>query len=214
MTTTRQHLLDRARELFNEHGLEAVGARDLARDLDLSPGNVSYYFPRKENLVAELMKELGDRNAENVAALALATSLPDLLDKYRETFRAQYDYRFLPRALVHIMDTYPALGHRYTEVEAERRESLMAAFEAMVGTDLDPTATPEAISRIVATCTITARFWLSEMRISYDGLQPDTVIDHYLAVIAHAAWALATPAAKQRLAPYLDGVIPATGPRS
>ncbi len=39
--TTRQAILDRSRELFNEHGLESVGVRDLARDLGLSPGNVS-----------------------------------------------------------------------------------------------------------------------------------------------------------------------------
>jgi AcrR family transcriptional regulator len=213
MTATRQLLLDRAREMFNEHGLDSVGVRDLARDLDLSPGNVSYYFPRKEDLVAELMSELRERNARNVDAVTAASSLPELLDRYRETFRAQYDYRFIPRALLHIIDTYPALGRRYTEVDGKRREGLTRAFTAMVGTDIDPDATPAAIARVVATCTITARFWLSEMRLSYDGHLPESVIDHYLAIIAHAVWALATPSTKQQLASYLDGVIAASSHR-
>ena len=46
----------------------------------------------------------------------------------------------------------------------------------MVGIDLQPSTTNETISAIVATCTVTARFWLSEMRLSFNDMDPATVI--------------------------------------
>ena len=206
---TRERLIDRAKELFNEQGLEAVGVRDLARDLDLSPGNVSYYFARKEHLIEELMAELARENADNVAALASAGSLSCLLDRYRAVFTTQYDYRFLARSVVHIVETYPAVGSRYSSVDSSRRRGLAEAFERLVGTDLQPDTTSTSISAIVGTCTLIARFWLSEMRLSFQGLERDAVIDHYVAIIAHSTWSAATPEARMTLQPYLDRVLPA-----
>jgi AcrR family transcriptional regulator len=42
---------ERGREVFNEPGVAAVGVREIARDLGLSPGNVSYHYPTKEALL-------------------------------------------------------------------------------------------------------------------------------------------------------------------
>ncbi|MDJ0924560.1 MAG: TetR/AcrR family transcriptional regulator [Acidimicrobiia bacterium] len=208
MTETRQILLRRARELFNEHGLQAIGVRDLARDLDLSPGNVSYYFARKENLVEALMEELRTKNQQNLQDLLRATSLADLLSRYRTVFSTQYEYRFLARAVVEIVETYPRLGDLYSTVDRERTRGLAEAFKRMVGTDLESGTSDTAISAIVGTCTLTARFWLSEMRLSFDEIDPEIVIDHYLALIAHTLWAAATPPARRSLQAYLDRIIP------
>jgi AcrR family transcriptional regulator len=59
---TARRILEHAREAFNERGVAAVGVREIARDLDLSPGNVSYHYPTKEALVAALMREMHARN--------------------------------------------------------------------------------------------------------------------------------------------------------
>ena len=48
---TAERILEYAREAFNERGVAAVGVREIARDLGLSPGNVSYHFPTKEALI-------------------------------------------------------------------------------------------------------------------------------------------------------------------
>ena len=208
-STTRDNLLDRARELFNERGLEAVGVRDLARDLGLSPGNVSYWFAKKQDLVEALMEQLAERNARTVRDLGDAADLADLLARHRETFVAQYDYRFLGRAVVHLLETYPDLAARYRATEIERRRGLTTALSAMVGHDLRADTDERTLARIVATFTLTARFWLGEVRLSFDDAAPDRVIDHYLAVLAHALWPPATPRGRRSLSPFLDGVLTA-----
>src|SRR5687767_14180146 len=96
---TRARILERARERFNEQGLDAVGVRDLARDLGLSPGNLSYWFPRKEDLVGALFDELRTRHGGLLAAVAGARDVDELLTRYRAVFASQHDWRCLARAL-------------------------------------------------------------------------------------------------------------------
>ncbi len=206
--TTRQAILDRSRELFNEHGLESVGVRDLARDLGLSPGNVSYYFPKKEDLIAALMGELAARNTANVADLTTSENLADLLERYRRTFEAQYEYRFLPRAIVHIIESFPDLAARYRQVETKRRQGLTLALESMIGTELKRDVDAETLAVVVGTFTLVARFWLSEARISFPESDPLELIDHYLAILAHSLWSPATASGRRSLRPLLAGIRP------
>jgi AcrR family transcriptional regulator len=206
-STTRQSILDRSRELFNEQGLESVGVRDLARDLGLSPGNVSYYFAKKEDLIAALMDELASRNTANVADLALAGNLSDLLGRYRSTFEAQYEYRFLARAIVHIVESYPDLAARYRTVEMSRRQGLASVLAAMVGSELRSDTGEETLALVVGTFTLVARFWLSEARISFPSNEPRDLVDHYIAILAHALWSPATADGRRSLLPLLSGIL-------
>ena len=109
--------------------------------------------------------------------------------------------------MVDVVESSPHFAKRYAKVDRERTRGLADVFRGMVGIDLEPSTTNETISAIVATCTLTARFWLSEMRLSFNDIDPATVIDHYLAIIAHALWNPATPAARQQLQPFLEGII-------
>ena len=45
---TKDKILEKSLELFNNQGVHNVGVRDIARALEISPGNMSYHFPKKE----------------------------------------------------------------------------------------------------------------------------------------------------------------------
>jgi len=207
VTGNRDTILARARLLFNELGLESVGVRELARDLGLSPGNVSYHFPRKQDLVEALMAEHGARNAAIIEELARAPRVVDLMETYRRIFEGQFEYRFLLRSIVQVVEQHPELDARYAATDGERRRALARAFTAMVGAELRADTDDAAIARIVGTCTVVARFWASEMRLSFQATPVERVIDHYLAIIAHAISPVATGGTRRSLAPYLDLVL-------
>src|SRR6186997_2413830 len=65
---TARRILDHARQAFNERGVAAVGIREIARDLGLSPGNVSYHFATKDALLAALVLEAHAQNNAQIAA--------------------------------------------------------------------------------------------------------------------------------------------------
>src|SRR4029078_1104968 len=68
MRDTRRRILDTARSMFNEEGLARVGVRDIARALEMSPGNLAYHFATKDDLVAALVIELPELNLATVFA--------------------------------------------------------------------------------------------------------------------------------------------------
>lgn len=44
---TKERIVSKALELFNEHGIEYVGLRELAAHLGIRVSNITYYFPTK-----------------------------------------------------------------------------------------------------------------------------------------------------------------------
>ena len=57
---TRLQIIQLAAHLFIENGYSHTTAKQIARELDLSPGNITFYFPTKEHMLAVLVKELFD----------------------------------------------------------------------------------------------------------------------------------------------------------
>ena len=53
----RKALLQTARRLFNTYGYERVSMRQLADELHMAVGNLTYYFPRKRQIVEALMED-------------------------------------------------------------------------------------------------------------------------------------------------------------
>ena len=56
--TTRLDIIRRATTVFLEQGYSASSTKQIAEDLDIGTGNLTYYFPTKEHLLAELVDML------------------------------------------------------------------------------------------------------------------------------------------------------------
>ncbi|MBU5322515.1 TetR/AcrR family transcriptional regulator [Sarcina ventriculi] len=52
---TKEDILITARELFNEYGYKNISMRDIAKKLNISVGNLTYYFKKKEDLIEEVV---------------------------------------------------------------------------------------------------------------------------------------------------------------
>ena len=57
---TRLEIIKYAAKCFVEDGYTATSIKGIANELDLSPGNITFYFPSKEHLLAVLVDELFD----------------------------------------------------------------------------------------------------------------------------------------------------------
>ncbi len=57
---TRLQIIQLAAHLFIEEGYSVTTVGKIAKTLDLSPGNITFYFPSKEHMLAELVDELFD----------------------------------------------------------------------------------------------------------------------------------------------------------
>jgi len=55
---TKREIVHMANRLFMENGFTATTAAALCKELGISNGNLTYYFPTKEHLLLELVKEM------------------------------------------------------------------------------------------------------------------------------------------------------------
>lgn len=201
---TREEILDSALRLVNARGLAALSTRAVAEDLALSPGNVSYHFPRKENLVHALVIRHGEQNRARLERDV--TSPGDFLEMFRALFHGQLRVRGLLLALPDITETFEEIRAHYRRAERARRRRLLDLLcglrdrGSLAADDRD-------LARLVSRLTLVARFWVAESRVSYARYAEQRVVAHYLALVADTLAPCATPAARASLAPYLDGWI-------
>lgn len=117
---TDRRILDHAREAFNERGVTAVGIREIARDLGLSPGNVSYHFATKEALIAAMVRE---GHAENTAALQPPPRLRDFSELHGillVVMRRDLDNRWLQRDYTSLLATMPSFRELHDQLQGPR----------------------------------------------------------------------------------------------
>ena len=89
-TAKKDRLIDAAMVRFHHDGVASSSLATVARDADVPPGNVYYYFQTKDALAEAVI----DRWCERVAdSLAIHQSHPDPLDRVRSFIASAGDHR-------------------------------------------------------------------------------------------------------------------------
>ena len=198
---TARRILDHARRAFNERGVAAVGIRDLARELDLSPGNLSYHFPTKEALIAALVEEA---HASNNAVAAPPDPLDFIqLDRIvRTIMQRDVEHQWLMRDAVGLMLSLPALRGQHGRLQRAREARVDGMIARLIQARmLDSERTDRALLRLQVLTQIF--FWVPSALIA----APDRDPAERLELHARAALALfavyATPVGRRQLMPLL-----------
>src|SRR5688500_10108788 len=127
----RDQILDRALELFNERGIEYLGVRELAKELGLKAGNITYYFPTKDDLVLGAAQRLRALNNATVR-VPDEPSLTAYVAMVEQTFRNHYAFRCLFMCMPNLMAHNEKLAAGYIgATEVERRRVLREYLEAL-----------------------------------------------------------------------------------
>src|SRR6188474_638989 len=100
---TEERIVQLALEMFNKAGVEYVGMRELAAALDMRIGNLTYYFPTKDELVNRLSIDLAEENNKTIAPIEQVT-MNAFFEMLRQVFRNHVNYRCLMLSFVHIME--------------------------------------------------------------------------------------------------------------
>ncbi len=195
---TARRILDHARRAFNERGVAAVGIRDLARGLGLSPGNLSYHFATKEALIAALVEEVHAAN-NTVAAPAGSLDFVMLDASIRDIMRRDVDNVWATRDAVGLMLTVPALRAQHTRMQRAREARADGMIARLIEAGLlDGECTDRALLRQQLLTQIF--FWIPSALLAAPDRDPAERLDfHARAALALFA-AYATPAGRRQLA--------------
>lgn len=158
---TRARILARSLELFNAHGEPHVTTAMIARELDISAGNLYYHFPTKDAIVEALFERFRARiDVAPPGGRVAAEALEDLWLYLHLMLEAIWEYRFLYRSLDDLLGRNRRLGEALRHVMERKRLAIAGFCEALVAAGA-MRASPGQIRALAANVLLVATYWLS-----------------------------------------------------
>ena len=128
---TAERIVASALGLFNRFGEPNVAATMVAADLGISPGNLYYHYPGKEDIVNHLF---GQYLNDLQALLPASQDVKDLEDAWffmHSLFELVWRYRFLYRDLNDLLSKYRQLEQQVKQVLANKHASFLTLLKCM-----------------------------------------------------------------------------------
>lgn len=128
-TNTRQKIIERSIALFNKRGLQYVAIDHIASDLKMSPGNLTYHFKHKHDLIRATLVVLQERLLLALETTTKTTSADESATYLILIFRTFWEFRFFFNALTFLLTSDAQLRKEYFEF---RERSLQAIEDDML----------------------------------------------------------------------------------
>ena len=202
-TNTSDKIRDRALEMFNERGIEYVGLREIAADLNMRVSNITYYFPTKDDLVYEISMELSKSNAQTIVA-AEALTMEEFLKMLHQVFRNHVRFRCLMLSFVHVMKQNKRIATTYKETQKKRYAAIETNVQALAAGGYLNIKNKNDLKFLVSAIALISRFWISEAAVSFTQLSDAAQMKHYLELIIKLLTPYATAKAKTQMDDFLN----------
>ncbi|WOG27165.1 TetR/AcrR family transcriptional regulator [Endozoicomonas sp. 8E] len=113
---TRDRILDKALELFNDRGERTVTTNHIAADLGISPGNLYYHFRNKDEIILALFQRLIDNIAVNmVIPEGRPLNFQDKRSYLELALAGMWEFRFIYRDVHGVMGRSSELRSAYQQ---------------------------------------------------------------------------------------------------
>lgn len=202
---TRQRILDHAREAFNARGVVAVPVREIARELDLSPGNVSYHFPTKEALIAALIEDAHAANNALVTSTVGPLDFARVDQIIRTIMLRDLENRWLTRDCVGLLTALPSLRSLHEHLQRAREARVDDVVARLIDSgSLDGERTRRALPELRQQILTQVFFWLPAAILAATDRDPADALDHHARAALALFRAYCTPAGRRRLEALLD----------
>lgn len=158
---TKNNIILKAIDLFNEHGTAAVSLNSLAEALGISAGNLQYHYRSKEEIIRTILEVMF--NDWNAVYQQMETE-SFTLDTLRHTLHINFDliwkYRFFYRELNALLLNDDVLAKRYAAIQ-EQRLSEQETLTKQMAKSSGVRPTSKELHNMVVIGWILSNSWLS-----------------------------------------------------
>ena len=112
MASTKERILNIAVDLFNSKGFVNVTMRNLADELGISLGNLTYHFKKKEDLMEAIHEQIDDERNFLLESVQMIPSIANIHQQMVPLLQLYERYRFLQQDILEINRGYPQLAEK------------------------------------------------------------------------------------------------------
>ncbi len=171
MSNIKDKILKSALRLFNEKGISQVSLRDIASEMGISLGNLTYHFKKREDIIDALYLSLVNKFDVVVNEnLGTKNQLQLLFEIPYTTLSNFYEYRFLMLDFVLITRSHDAIGNHYRKLIREREQQFEMLINDLVAAKLlREERIVNEYNYLFKNLRIVIDFWLSSKAIDQNG---------------------------------------------
>jgi AcrR family transcriptional regulator len=162
---TAERILATSLELFNRFGEPNVSTSVISSELRISPGNLYYHYPSKDELVNRLFDLYEHALLELLSASGDVHDVEDAWFFLHSLFELIWQYRFLYRDLNHLLSRNRHLETRFPALLQHKKTALRTVLDHL-GEKNPPSALTPAEAElmrdaIAASMVVLLTYWLS-----------------------------------------------------
>ena len=183
---TRDRILDAALRLFNQEGVAKVSTNRISTEIEISSGNLYYYFKSKEQLVEWLFSRLEREILPFTTGGASLVALDDVWLALHLSFETIEKYRFIYADIDYLTREYPRLGERIKMLTAGAINSMRAMCGSLAQTGVI-VAEDDQIDSLAFHIVLTATCWSTFVKLmpvkDAGALEPGLAAYHVLTLL-------------------------------
>jgi AcrR family transcriptional regulator len=184
---TREKILHTALALFNEKGVSQISSRNISEELGISYGNLTYHFPKKEDIVMALYQQMQNKINEQFALLEKQiVGLHFVLDNLKAIFKVLHEYKFVFLGFAYLNREFEAI-RQDTWTQFEYRRGLLERLAHFLGQGgfLRPENVPHENKSKIHNLLHIMHFWILDAEFFYKGAEEQKV-NYYLEMFFNA----------------------------
>jgi len=178
---SKEKILQKALELFNDKGFANVSIRLIASELNISHSNLIYHYKTKNDIATALHNQLLEKAiALNTQAVVYTDFIESLFESTKQGFEILFDYLFLMIDLNFILKENQVLKTAFLEVEKVRAKMYQNVITTAVeNKDLRKELYPNEYDFFIDQINIFSDSWIVSSQIYHTDLTKKQVIDLY-----------------------------------
>ena len=195
---TKERILDKALELFNEKGISSVSSKHISDELGISYGNLCYHFPKKDDIILQLYLNMQKEIDEQFASMQKEVmSFEFMLSRLKVLFEEIYRYKFIYLGITKVTRHFDHIKkHAQQQTEARRKIlNEIADFLTEQGY-MKPFNSSKRRDMLVHALLMTINSWISDAETFFTGKEEEKV-DYYMQLFFNLVYPSLTTQGKE-----------------
>ncbi|OOM81582.1 helix-turn-helix domain-containing protein [Clostridium sp. BL-8] len=153
----KSEILEMSRQLFNEQGYNNVSMRNIADAINISVGNLTYYFKKKEDLIEAVILEQN----KNFSIPKIPTTLIELNEFFIHGIQHQKNNSYYYRHFDQLAKISPQVYQIQVSNIKKRHEVLQSSFTILQKSGfIIKEEIPEQINGIIEVLNLIKIYWM------------------------------------------------------
>lgn len=166
MSATKERILSVAVELFNEKGFVNVTMRNIADEVDMSLGNLTYHFKRKEDLMLAIHAQIIEERNALMESVQMIPSIANIHNQLVPLLKLYERFKFFHQDLMEVMRAYPEIARMQQEHINNQITYIKAIIDYSVGSgNMKPESISGQYQQLAETVWLLLTFWLTQREI-------------------------------------------------